>query len=573
MQGKQKGEKPHTSQELEQLLRLAYSAMESLPDGIIISDMALPDQPIIYINPAVERITGYSKTELIGKNCRFLQNDDREQAAVQDIRLAIQEGREEKVELRNYRKDGSMFWNELHLAPVKEEGGQVTHFIGIITDITDRKNMEKQLLFAATHDNLTHLPNKALLTDRIQQAIVFALKANNIFTLIFIDIDRFKLINDSLGHTIGDELIKIVAKRLLPCVKEGDTVARFGGDEFMIILNEIIDEQSVSICAQKILNTVSSVINIGDKKLNITASAGIVLYPRDGGDVEELLKNVDTAMYLAKDAGKNNFKFYAQDMNNKNMQRLELENDLRQAIKRQEFSLNYQTLVNLKTNLTTGVEVLIRWKRTNGDIVPPTEFISAAEETNLIIDIGNWVLDHAGLHFKQLLDKGLNKIRMAINISPRQFKEANFVSVLSTILNKRQIPATLIDLELTETILMENLDESSKRLHELKKQGFNIVVDDFGTGYSNLNYLKKLPVDKIKIDKSFIAELPKAKDNAAIVLAIVAMAKALGISVIAEGVETKEQLAFLKNNGCDEAQGYYLSKPLDIEALAKFLGC
>lgn len=555
----------------EQELRIRESAISSSADGIIIVDMKSVEQPIIYVNHAFEKITGYKSQEVIGRNCRFLQKNDLEQPAINSVRTAVREGREEQAELRNYRKDGQFFWNELHIAPVRDTEGKITHYVGIVIDITERKNMEMQLLYQATHDTLTKLPNRSLLSDRINQAIAYAHRDKSVFALIFLDLDRFKLVNDTMGHPVGDELLKNISKRLIHCVRESDTVARIGGDEFVIIVNDLKNESLASISAAKVLQAVAAPMIINESEMTVTASAGIVVYPRDGEDVATILRNADTAMYRAKEAGRNNFQFFTAEMNKKMFDRFIIENELRRALQNNELQLYYQPFIDLRTQRIVGAEALLRWVKKGNKIILPSEFIGIAEESGLIIPIGEWVVKTAFEQLKRWQDLNLKNFTLAINVSPRQFNQSNFVTIVTEIAKHCHVEPESIELEVTEGILMEHAEETVAKLNDLKKVGFNLAIDDFGTGYSNLNYLKRFPVDKMKIDRSFIKDLPHDKDDAAITLAIIRLAKTLGMNVIAEGVEKKEQLDFLIINDCDEVQGFYFSKPIDVDKMTTLL--
>ena len=555
----------------EEALRLRQRAIQSSSQGIAIIDLKGEDQPIVSINPAFERITGYSEEEVIGKNCRFLQGEDREQSALLNLRNAISELREEKVVLRNYRKDGSLFWNELAIAPVLDQDGTVNHYVGILEDITKRKHMEEQLLHNATHDELTLLPNRSLLMDRMKQSIMVAKRTQLPIATLFLDLDNFKNVNDSLGHDMGDELLKVVAGRLSGCMRESDTLARIGGDEFVAVLPELETEEAVIPIAQKVMALLEDPFQVGSNELQITTSMGISFYPKDGESFEDLMKFADISMYHAKDSGRNNFKMYTEGLNQRLVERLALEKRLRRAVDNGEFHLVYQPLVSFHTNQIIGVESLIRWADPEHGIISPMDFIPLAEETGLIVPIGEWVLRTACEQNMAWQKLGFDPITVAVNVSGRQFVDPKLIGLVASILQETALAPHLLEMELTETMLIENGDETIDLLHQLKDMGIRLSIDDFGTGYSSLSYLKQFPVDKLKIDRAFVKDVADDPSDAAITLAIISLGHSLKLDVLAEGIEDGSQLAFLRHSGCDYAQGYYLSRPVPADACTELL--
>lgn len=552
----------------EETLRLRNRAIQASVNAIIITDL---EGNIEYTNPAFERITGYSVAEAIGRNCRFLQNDDRLQPGVALIRRAIQNREESSVLLRNYRKNGELFWNDVHVAPVRGPGGEVTHFVGVLNDITEVKRYEEELERQASVDPLTSLANRNVLKDRIRQAIATSRRQGALVVVGFMDLDNFKFINDSLGHNVGDELLKRVADRLAGCLRGEDTVARYGGDEFAFVLMEQKGEKSVTFLMERILKTIDRPFNINGNKFFVSCSIGLSFFPKDGKDVDTLLRNADAAMYRAKESGRNNFQFYTAAMNRRATERLSLESKLRQALANAEFTLHYQPKVELRTGRIVGVEALLRWRSSEGTMVPPSSFIPLAEETGLIIPIGEWVLYTACAHAKALQDAGLPAMRVAVNISTRQMAPKNIVSTVRNALATAGLDPSSLELELTESAVMQNPVEASKLLHEFKNMGVKIAIDDFGTGYSSLSYLQRFPVDRLKIDQSFVRDIGADPNDAIIARAVISLGHSLGMSVIAEGVSSREQLAFLRENGCDEMQGYLFSRPLPIDELKLLL--
>ena len=560
----------------EAMLRLRDRAIESSSNGIVITETVVesgePHNRIIYVNPAYERITGYSRQEVVGLTPTFLRGKEQEQPGLEEIRAALREQREGSAILRNYRKDGSTFWNELHVAPVRGDNGEVTHYVGILNDITDRKHYEEQLEYQANHDSLTDLPNRNLLQDRVHQAIAYARRHQCMAAVLFLDLDNFKFINDSLGHEIGDQVLKHVAQRLTASIRDGDTVARQGGDEFVLVLNEVVELEDVKLIMQRIFRSLAQPIRIQKYELYVTCSIGVSLYPRDGVDVPTLLKYADLAMYRAKEHGKNNFQFYTDEMNARILERLLLETSLRRALERSEFQLVYQPQADLKTGRVIGLEALLRWQHPELGTVSPARFIPVAEESGLIVPIGEWVLRTACTQIRRWLDAGLPAVPVGINLSARQFRQQDLGTFIAQTIRDTDILAEYVELEITEGTMMENTDSAVATLHMLKELGLHLAIDDFGTGYSSLSYLKRFPLDRLKIDRSFVQDIITNTDDAAIARAIIAMAHSLNLKVIAEGVETEEQLSYLRAHGCDEIQGYYFSRPLppeEVEALLR----
>jgi diguanylate cyclase (GGDEF)-like protein/PAS domain S-box-containing protein len=556
----------------EEALRLRLRAMEASVNAIVITNHARPGFPIEYVNPAFERITGYSVDEVLGRTTEFLYRGESDQSGIQALRAAEREQREAHVVLRNYRKDGTPFWNDLHIAPVRDTSGRVTHYVGILNDVTDARRYQAELEHHSTHDSLTGLANRALLTDRLSQAMAFATRQGRLAAVAILDLDRFKLVNDSLGHKAGDRLLQEVGRRLLGCVREGDTVARLGGDEFVLVLNDQADIDYITFILQRVLQAVRAPVTIDGRDLYVTASIGVSLYPGNGDDEEALLRNADTAMYRAKEQGSDNFQFYTADMNALVSERLLLETGLRTALERDELLLHYQPLVELATGRAVAAEALVRWQHPQLGLVPPGRFVPLAEETGLIVPIGEWVLREACRQAQRWREAGFAPLRVSVNLSARQLRHGGIVRTVADLLAEIGLPAQQLEVEITESQLIENPETAAIILGEFRDMGVRVVIDDFGVGYSSLSYLKRLPIDVLKIDQSFARGIPADRDGAAIAGAIIAMAHSLGIQVVAEGVETAEQLEFYRAQRCDLVQGYWLGRPAAAGTFAANLG-
>jgi len=469
------------------------------------------------------------------------------------------------------RRDGIESAIEESAAPIHDRQGNVTGAVMVLHDVSVARAQSRKMAHQAQHDSLTDLPNRILLSDRLIQAMALAQRYKKQLAVLFLDVDRFKHINDSLGHSIGDRLLQSVAERLLTCVRASDTVSRQGGDEFVILLSEITRPEDAAISAGRILLALSAPHRIDQHELYLTVSIGIAIYPEDGAEPEALLKNADFAMYDAKESCRNTYKFFKAEMNSRALERQWLENDLRLAMAREEFVLHYQPKLNLATGATIGVEALIRWHHPVRGLVPPIQFIPIAENCGFIVPIGRWVLREACRQARAWQDMGLPPMCIAVNISAVELRARDFVAGVRAILTETGIDPRYLELELTETFLMQDLESTAAVLRSLKDMGVQLALDDFGTGYSSLSYLKRFPIDTLKIDRSFVRDLTTDADDASIVNAVISMGNSLHMQVVAEGVETREQLAFLKQQGCPEAQGYYFSHPLAAGELVQFL--
>ncbi|RFP10949.1 EAL domain-containing protein [Duganella sp. BJB488] len=546
----------------ETALRLRNRAMESTVNAIVITSFSQREATIEYVNPAFERITGYAVGEVIGRDMRFLQGDDRDQDGLQELREAMQSQREGHAVLRNYRKDGSLFWNELYIAPVCNEEGKVDHYVGVMNDITAARDYQRQLEHQANYDILTDLPNRALLQDRMAQAIAHAQRAHERLAVLWIDLDRFKYVNDTFGHAVGDALLKDVSARLKMALRGSDTVARVGGDEFVAMVLQLDKPLEAGIIGRQLLATISLPFHFGGLELQVGASIGVSIYPEDGITAEILLKHADAAMYNVKERGRNDVEFHTLAMSVHVQQRATLENALRLALGRGELRLDYQPKIHVKTGQMRGVEALLRWHHPEHGILSPASFVPLAEDTGLIVVIGEWVLRTACVQVRAWHAAGHLDLSVSVNVSARQFRQPNLANTIAGILAETGLEARYLELELTESVIMQDSDGVIETLRALKTIGVTLSLDDFGTGYSSLSYLKRFPIDIVKIDQSFIRDVTSDPGDASLTKAIITMAHSLGLKAIAEGVETEGQLGFLASQQCDEVQGYLFSHPV-----------
>jgi diguanylate cyclase (GGDEF)-like protein/PAS domain S-box-containing protein len=547
---------------VNQTLLLRERAIESSTGAIVVTE-AHDGHPTVYVNPAFERMTGYSPAEILGRSPRILYATDLDQHGVQEIRNAIREQRDAHAVMRCYRKDGTMFWNDMTVSPVRDEDWKVTHFVSIQHDITAMKAYETELHHQATHDALTGLPNRVLLQDRLLQTIQHASRKGHELWLVSIDLDRFKFTNSRLGHKGGDRLLQVVAARLRAAVRPLDTVARLGGDEFALLL---LAEHGASAPRadqlQRVLDKLAEPLVLDGVELFMSCSAGIAVYPADSDDPHVLAERADIAMYRAKEMGGNNYQFYTAAMNESLGERLRIESALRTALERREFELHYQPQVDTASGRIVGMEALIRWRHPEMGMVAPNRFIPLAEETGLILPIGAWVLRTACEQLRAWQNDGRDHLRMAVNVSARQLAEPDFVHSVAMVLAETGLKPHCLELELTESTVMNDVEHAISVMRELKKLGVQLAIDDFGTGYSSLAHLKRFEIDVLKIDQTFVRDLTVDPDDAAIVITIIALASNLDLEVISEGVETEEQVAFLRQHGCHQMQGYYFSRPV-----------
>jgi diguanylate cyclase (GGDEF)-like protein/PAS domain S-box-containing protein len=549
-------------QQAERALKLRERAIEASANAILILRADGDEYPVEYVNPAFERITGYPAEEVVGRGLRILEGNRTEPNNLQQIYQAMHELREANIVLHCLRKDGSTLWCDFYVAPVRDADGQVSHFVAALYDITSMKRYESELEFQASRDTLTGLANRAMLHDCLRQAIVQAkLDALSVW-VVFVDLDRFKFINDTLGHRAGDLLLKTLARRLFRCLRPFDTAARLGGDEFVLIMPEHPGQRPDARVLQSVMDAIAAPVSIEGHNFFLTCSLGVAKYPTDGEDSETLIKHADIAMYRAKQSGRNNFQFYTPSMNEQALERLHIESSLRTALERSEFVLHYQPKVDAVSGRITGMEALIRWSHPELGMVSPGRFIGLAEETGLIVPIGAWVTRTACAQNKAWQDAGLPAVRVSVNLSARQFAQRNLVQSIAAVLQETGLEPQYLEIELTESLVMTDVEHAIDMLQQLKLLGVKLSIDDFGTGYSSLAYLKRFPIDVLKIDQSFVRDIAVDFNDAAITVSIISLGHNLKLKVIAEGVETQEQLAYLRNHGCDEVQGYLFSRPV-----------
>jgi diguanylate cyclase (GGDEF)-like protein/PAS domain S-box-containing protein len=475
------------------------------------------------------------------------------------------------LELCRYSEDGKLVYVSISGEPIFDAEGRFTGYRGVGKDITARKLTEERIQHLATHDSLTELPNRLMFGRMLAHAIDSAKRYNRTFAVMFIDLDRFKVINDTLGHEAGDQLLQAISVRLKTTLRASDVVARLGGDEFVVLVQEVGDSQQVTAVARKILSAVLKPVDIGGHECRVTASIGISMFPADAADERTLMKNADAAMYLAKEEGKNNFQFYSKELKSTSLEKMALESALRQALEREELALHYQAKKDLKSGAITGVEALLRWNNSRLGSISPAQFIPLAEETGLIVPIGKWVLRAACAQNVAWQRQGLPPVCMAVNLSPRQFADPHLLEDIAAVFRETGMAPTLLELEITEGMVMHNPDRAIQVLRAIKEMGVRLAIDDFGTGYSSLAQLKRFPIDTLKVDRSFIREIPSDAEDKAITEAIIAMGKTLSLTVVAEGVETEAQQLFLQEHACDQMQGYYFSKPVPADDFAALL--
>ena len=548
--------------QVEEHLQLLKEAVDSLPIGITISDI---HGKIIYTNPADAEIHGYTVSELTGKHARIFAPEFLQKPFTPEKLDKFGLWKRESV---NVRKNGKEFPVQLSSITVRNADGR---HLGIVTsceDITTRKETEERIHRLAYHDNLTGLPNRRHLLDRLQQALALAHREGRQVALIFLDLDNFKDVNDTQGHDFGDKLLREVAIRLAAGMRESDTLARLGGDEFVVVLTSIANHASAALFAQRILALFAQPFTVTGQQIYTSASIGIALYPDDSFDADSLFKCADTAMYYAKNEGRRNYRFFSAEMNEKIMHRVALEHRLHLGLARQEFFLLFQPQVDMKTGRLVGVEALLRWQSGDMGLLSPTDFIPLAEKTGLIFRLGEWVLRTACLAVRDLERRGFPDLRMAVNISGKQFRQPGFLTVIERVIRETGADPRHLELEFTESVVMEKAEKTIRTLRALKKMGVMLSIDDFGTGYSSLSYLKHFPIDLIKIDRSFIAEMTHREDCGAIVCAITSLGKTLNIATTAEGIETPDQLELLRLAGCEQAQGYLFGRPVPVGELS-----
>jgi diguanylate cyclase (GGDEF)-like protein/PAS domain S-box-containing protein len=558
----------------EEALRLRQRAIEASVNAVMIASATRPGFPLEYVNPAYEAITGYTAAEVIGRSGEFLLGDDGAQAGLEHVRAALRERREGRALLRNYRKDGRLFWNDLRLAPVRDDSGAVTHIVGVMNDVTEAKTYQEQLEHQANHDALTNLPNRNLMRDRLEQALAYAQRQDHSVAVAVLDLDHFKLVNDSLGHSAGDELLTTAARRIQSCLRGSDTLARLGGDEFVLIMPDcgtVEADLGIADMLRRIQRALAAPIRVVERSFHVSCSIGVSLFPQDSRTIEGLLQQADAAMYEAKAQGRARFHFYSADLNQRINRRIELEGGMRRALEQREFALHYQPKLDLQSGEVIGAEALLRWKCPERGNVSPGEFIPLAEETGLIVQIGNWVLRTACAQMAEWRAAGLPELTLAVNLSPRQIHSKALIEHVSALLVEHRLPPSSLELEITETAMAEDPERIRHLLNELSERGIGLAIDDFGTGYSSLAYLKRFRANTLKIDRAFVRDIAIDAGDVAMTSAIVAMARNLGMRTVAEGVETEAQMQRLRALGCDEMQGFLFSPALPPDQFAQLV--
>jgi diguanylate cyclase (GGDEF)-like protein/PAS domain S-box-containing protein len=551
----------------------AQVTLDCIGDAVICTDIS---GNITFLNAVAEKMTGRPRHEAAGRSMaevlRILDATSR-QTAPNPMEMAV--GKDRTANLSSncnlVRNDGFEIPIEGCVSPIHDREGQAAGAVIVFRDVSAARTMALEMVYSAEHDFLTGLPNRMLLNDRVTQAVALARRHTEQVAVLFLDLDGFKYINDSLGHATGDKLLQSIAKRLVDCVRGSDTVSRQGGDEFVVLLSEVRQSEDAAVTAGRLLQAVAEAHSIDQHDLHITASIGVSVYPDDGLDAETLIKNADTAMYQAKENGRQSYQFFEPAMNVRAVERQSIEESLRRALERQEFALHYQPKINLGTGAITGAEALIRWTHPTRGPVAPAQFIPIAEDCGLILPIGAWVLREACEQARAWVDAGLPVTTMAVNVSAKEFRDENFLGGLFAILSETGLDPRSLELELTESVLMKRAESTVSVLQTLRERGVKVAVDDFGTGYSSLSYLRKFPLDALKIDQSFVRQISTAGDDTTIVAAVIGMARSLKLRVVAEGVETLEELEFLRAHQCNEAQGYYFSRPVLPQQFARLL--
>jgi diguanylate cyclase (GGDEF)-like protein/PAS domain S-box-containing protein len=551
----------------------AQVTLDCIGDAVACTDLA---GNITFLNLVAEKMMGWRLAEAAGRPMAevFCILDATSREIIPDpMQMAVGQNRSVHLPANCILipRDGVEIPIEDSVAPIHDREGQVTGAVIVFRDVSAARAMTLQMAHSAQHDFLTGLPNRMLLNDRVGRAIALASRHMKKVAVLFLDLDGFKHINDSLGHPTGDKLLQSIAKRLVVCVRGSDTVSRQGGDEFVVLLSEVEQAEDAGITARRMLQAVAEAHPIDQHDLHVTTSIGVSVFPDDGGDSETLIKNADTAMYQAKENGRQSFQFFKPAMNVRAVERQSIEESLRRALERQEFALHYQPKINLRTGGITGAEALLRWTHPTRGAVSPAQFIPVAEDCGLILPIGNWVLREACEQARAWVDAGLPLATMAVNISAIQFREENFLAGIIATLRDTGLDPRALELELTESVLMKHAESAESILKTLRASGVQVAVDDFGTGYSSLSYLRRFPIDALKIDQSFVRQITTAPSETTIVTAVISMGRSLNLRVVAEGVETQAELAFLQAHQCDEAQGYYFSRPVPSQQFAKLL--
>ncbi len=557
----------------ESEMEMASKVLENTAEGVMVTDA---ESRIIHVNSAYTELTGYREEELLGKVPLLLQKESKSKI-YQGIQHSLERDGVWRGELWSSRKNGTSYPEMINIKAIRNKEGKISNYFSMSNDITEQKKWEEQLYQMAHYDSLTGLPNRTLFKDRLKQEIIRSERNGNNFGVLFLDLDMFKSINDSLGHAAGDELLKIVGERLKITLRNADSIARLGGDEFTIMVTDLASDYDKNInyltrLCEKIIDVIKQPMEIGGREINATCSVGVTVFPVDANNVEDLLRNADSAMYYAKSQGRRNYQFYSKEFNEQAVERLEKEIEFRAALKSGVLQLYYQPQIDVISRHVVGAEALLRWKKDGEIILGPEKIVALAEETGLIYELGNWILKQACLECKKWTDQGHDKVRVAVNLSTRQFRQKDLVEIVSSILDETGLPGKLLELEVTESALMENIEYSVEMMAELSRKGIRWSLDDFGTGYSSLTYLRDFPVNVLKVDQSFVREITINPEDSAIVETIIDLAHRLHLTVIAEGVENEEQLIVLSRMNCEQVQGYYFSEPMNPNKFLAYIG-
>ncbi len=549
-------------------LKLAEKIFECAIEGVFITDTT-PN--ILMVNPAFTKITGYNPEDVMGQNPKILRSNRHDRDYYQTMWTALLGEGRWQGEIWNRRKSGQAYPGWLSITSLENESGKTTRYIALLHDISDLKQREERIRFQANHDALTGLPNRELFRDRLKQTLVLAQRNNQKLGVLTIGLDHFAKINASLGHEVGDQVLKEIARRFARLLKGRDTVCRYAGDEFIILITDITREEIAAKVAQRMVDAMMKRTVLENREIYISVSVGAAVFPNDAVNADELIKNAGIAMKRAKSTGRNNCQMFAPTMNARAMERLGLENELRKGVENEQFLVYYQPKVDISAGKIVGAEALVRWLHPEKGLISPGLFIPIAEETAIILDIGEFVLRRACADIKEWLEQGYPPICVSVNLSSIQFQRQDILSLVKTVLQETGLPPTYLELEITESIIMNDVEKAIRIMREFNQMGISISIDDFGTGYSSLNYLKQFPINTLKIDQSFMRDIPEDNHNTAITTAIISLAKSLNLKVIAEGVETDRQLAFLQEQKCDEIQGYWFSPPIPKADFSKRL--
>ena len=548
----------------EVTLHRMAALMESSHDAVVGTTV---DGLVVSWNAGAAEMYGYSATEVLGRPISILKASEHE-GEPEDLPERIRAGESViRFDAVRLRKDGTCVDVSVSLSQIRDSSGELVGFASIARDISDRKRSEKLIIYQAFHDPLTDLANRALLMERLNICVGKARRSSKLLALLYLDLDRFKSVNDGIGHFAGDAVFQEVARRLTACVRDADTVARVGGDECVVLLTEIVRAEDAAIVASKLLASIAEPISVGGRRIDLSTSIGVSVFPGDGGDAETLLRSADNAMYRAKEKGRNNYQLSTPELSEEAIKRLDLQEGLRQALERQDLVLYYQPVLSLTTGRIIELEALVRWQHPERGLIMPGDFIDVAEKSGMMVPLGQWVLKTASRQLKTWQGRGFPDLRVAINLSPSQFHERNLAATVQQALADSELKPEALEIEITEGVAMEDAEVTVANLLALRDLNVGISIDDFGTGYSSLSYLKKFPVTTLKIDRSFVSDVVTNAADAGIVRAVIAMAHGLNLSVIAEGVETTEQFTHIKESGCDALQGYWFCRPQPVEVV------